>query len=109
MIRIIFYFVIIFGSCSSNAVTDRYKSIASRYVNNALDNKVVADAKMQGECLVQLKELTFKKQNDFDPIAEWINYRSISLLEKYSPCETLIILEVANEQLRQKSKPVNKN
>jgi hypothetical protein len=68
---------------------------------------VVENAKLQGECLVQLKDLTFKKKNDFDPISEWVNYRSVSLLENYSPCEVLIMLEIANEQLREEVKTEN--
>ena len=40
---------------------------------------------MQGECLVGLKELNFQKREDFDPVAEWTNYRAFSLLEQFPP------------------------
>lgn len=57
---------------------------------------------MQGECLVRLKKLNIKRKRQFDPIAEWTNYRSISLLGQYSPCEVFVIMEVAQKQLRTK-------
>jgi hypothetical protein len=42
---------------------------------------------MQGECLLGLKALNFKKKNKFDDIAEWTNYRAISLFEQFPPCD----------------------
>ena len=54
---------------------------------------------MHGECLVGLKQLIFVKRSDFDPVAEWINYRTISLLEQFPPCTVLIMMEVAREEL----------
>ena len=72
-----------------------YSVVAERYKDSALDEQTVQESRMQGECLVGLKELNFKKKDNFDPIAEWTNYRSISLLEQYSPCEVLIMMEVA--------------
>lgn len=78
-----------------------YRDISARYPQQALDNKSVAHARMQGECLVGLKELNFKRKDKFDPIAEWSNYRSASLLEQYSPCEVLIMMEVAKSELQQ--------
>lgn len=74
--------------------------MSNNFGKYALSETAVENARMQGECLVQLKELTFKKKNKFDPISEWINYRSVSLLEQYSPCEVLIMLEVANKKIR---------
>ena len=89
---------------NSNATElNRFDIVAERYKAFSLDSKTIENAKMQGECLVQIKDLTFKKKDKFDPISEWINYRSVSLLEKYSPCETLIMLEVANKQIRSKN------
>lgn len=88
-------------SMPSISAPSRYEAVASNYEQYALDEPLVENAKMQGECLVQLKELTFKKKNEFDPISEWVNYRSVSLLEQYSPCEVLIMLEVANDKIRQ--------
>lgn len=76
-----------------------YAAVADRYQDSALDPAAVKDAKMQGECLVGLKELNFKKNDKFDPIAEWTNYRSISLLEQFPPCEVLIMMEVAKAKI----------
>ncbi len=45
------------------------------------------------------KSLIFVKRNDFDPVAEWINYRTISLLEQFPPCNVLIMMEVARAEL----------
>ena len=77
-----------------------YQAVASRHGEAALTDEKVAEARMQGECLVGLKNLNFRKKEDFDPVAEWTNYRSISLLEQYSPCEVLIMLEIAQKELR---------
>ena len=55
---------------------------------------------MQGECLVGLKELNFKRTEKFDAVAEWTNYRTISLLEQFAPCQVLIMMEVAQRKLR---------
>ncbi|GAB1270195.1 hypothetical protein NBRC116493_34490 [Aurantivibrio infirmus] len=77
-----------------------YDEIAKRYDGSSLGQETVKGAKMQGECLVGLKELTFKKKDKFDPVAEWTNYRSASLLEQYSPCEVLIMMEIAQAKLR---------
>jgi hypothetical protein len=57
------------------------------------------EAKMEGECLVGLKELNFKEKDEFDPVAEWTSYRTSPLLEQFSPCQVLIIMEVAQQQL----------
>lgn len=76
-----------------------YKSIAARYPNVKLNEKMVKDAKMEGECLVGLKELNFKKKNTFDAVAEWTNYRTISLLQHMSPCSVLIMMEVAKAKI----------
>lgn len=76
-----------------------YADVADRHKDSALDQETVQAARMQGECLVGLKELNFKKKENFDPVAEWTNYRSGSLLEQYSPCEVLIMMEVARSIL----------
>lgn len=81
-----------------------YQEIAKRHGNSALKSDVVAAAKMQGECLVGLKELNFKKKNTFDPVAEWTSYRSGTLLQQYSPCEVLLIMEVAQAKLNADNK-----
>ncbi len=77
-----------------------YKNISKRYQDVQLDEKAVKSAKMEGECLVGLKELNFKKKQKFDAVAEWTNFRSISLLEHYSPCTVLIIMEVAKSKIK---------
>ena len=100
MNKILFALAITFISFSSLSATSRYDMVAKEYEKIALKANVVESAKMQGVCLVQLKELTFKTTNEFDPISEWVNYRSVSLLEQYSPCEVLIMLEVANDMIR---------
>lgn len=100
MIRILLTCTLFLFCVAATASTTMYLQVAKQYPENPLSQQEITNAAMQGECLVQIKELTFKKKNDFDPISEWINYRSVSLLEKYSPCETLIMLEVANKKLR---------
>jgi len=84
---------------AANAQEFSYNDIASRFVETRLDSGSVQEAKMQGECLVGLKHLNFRKREDFDPVAEWTNYRAISLLEQYPPCKVLIIMEVARSEL----------
>lgn len=76
-----------------------YEAIAKRHSESRLDPSTVADAKMQGECLVGLKKLNFRKRDDFDPVAEWTSFRSLSLLEQMPPCTVLIIMEVARVEL----------
>jgi len=80
-----------------------YKDIAERYRASRLSTALVDDAKMQGECLVGLKKLNFRKREDFDPVAEWTNYRSLSLLDQYPPCAVLIMMEVARTELIKES------
>jgi len=76
-----------------------YEAVAKRFGETQLDAERVQEAKMHGECLVGLKQLIFVKRDDFDPVAEWINYRTISLLEQFPPCNVLIMMEVAREEL----------
>jgi len=76
-----------------------YEAVAKRFDETKLDEKDVQEAKMHGECLVGLKRLIFVKRDNFDPVAEWINYRTISLLEQFPPCNVLIMMEVAREEL----------
>lgn len=80
-----------------------YESISKRFTSVQLDSKAVKRAQMEGECLVGLKNLNFKKKTEFDPVAEWTNYRSFSLLEQSSPCTVLIIMEVAKSKLTAKN------
>jgi len=76
-----------------------YEAIAERHASARLGAKEVEDAKMQGECLVGLKQLIFVRRDDFDPVAEWINYRTFSLLEQFPPCHVLVMMEVARKEL----------
>ena len=78
-----------------------YDAVAKRYGDTQLDSRSVREAEMHGECLVGLKELNFQKRDDFDPVAEWTNYRAISLLEQFPPCTVLIMIEVARDKLMQ--------
>ena len=96
-------FITLLVFCSSIAIGSeyKYKDIEKRNGEVSLKKDVVTNARMQGECLVGLKELNFRKKENFDPIAEWTNYRTISLLEQYSPCEVLIMMEVAQKKLRE--------
>ena len=77
-----------------------YVDIAKRHTGSSLSQEALKAAKIQGECLVGLKALNFKKKKEFDPVAEWTSYRTVSLLEQYSPCEVLIIMEVAQTKLK---------
>ena len=87
-------------SASSLAAEFSYDKVEKRYPVTALSPKQVTYAKMQGECLVGLKDLNFKKKSHFDPVAEWGNYRSLSLLEQFPPCDVLIMMEVAQSKLK---------
>jgi hypothetical protein len=73
-----------------------YDEIASRYQNVKLTDDEVLRARMHGECLVGLKNLNFVKRREFDPVGEWTNYRSLSLLEQFPPCMVLVMIEVAH-------------
>lgn len=98
----IFYTAILLLALSHQAGAENYtyENISKKYNDVALNVKEVKRAKMEGECLVGLKKLNFKKQVTFDAVAEWTNYRSISLLEQFSPCTVLIIMEVAQSKLK---------
>ncbi len=76
-----------------------YEAIAERFSETQLDATSVEEAKMHGECMVGLKHLIFVRRAGFDPVAEWVNYRTYSLLEQFPPCNVLIMMEVAREQL----------
>lgn len=86
-----------YGAAADKAYT--YEAIANRHKEFQLDAARVEEAKMQGECLVGLKELNFQKRDDFDPVSEWTSFRSLSLLEQFTPCVVLIIMEVARAGL----------
>jgi len=86
--------------CSVSQAQDfSYAAVAERYSDTRLDPQEVKAAKMNGECLVGLKQLIFVRRDHFDPVAEWINYRTISLLEQFPPCTVLVMMEVARDEL----------
>ena len=76
-----------------------YEEIAKRFPDTQLSADSVTEARMHGECLVGLKQLIFVKRDYFDPVAEWINYRTNSLLEQIPPCDVLVMMEVARREL----------
>ena len=76
-----------------------YDAIAKRFSDTQLSAEEVRSAKMHGECMVGLKRLIFVKRDHFDPVAEWVNYRTFSLLEQFPPCEVLIMMRVARDEL----------
>ncbi|CAA0115152.1 Uncharacterised protein [BD1-7 clade bacterium] len=96
------YLIALFLLVTSTAMADdyNYQMISKRFTSAALSQSALEAAKMQGECLVGIKELNFRNQTQFDPVAEWSNYRTAALLEKYSPCEVLVMLEVAQVRLK---------
>ena len=76
-----------------------YDAIAKRFSDTQLSAEEVRSAKMHGECMVGLKRLIFVKRDHFDPVAEWVNYRTFSLLEQFPPCNVLIMMQVARDEL----------
>lgn len=93
--------IILCVCCAVAAQADdfSYEAVAKRYSETRLDAKQVQKWKMHGECLVGLKHLIFVKREHFDPVAEWVNYRTFSLLEQFPPCDVLIMMEVARAEL----------
>ena len=91
------------GMFSSSAAPNSYHfdAIQTRFPDVAIDKSKIEAARMQGECLVGLKALNFRgNQAAFDPVAEWSNFRTVSLLEQFSPCEVLVMMEVAHARLK---------
>ena len=84
---------------TSIAAHPYYDRIAKLYPESALSSGETEFAEMQGKCLVGLKEINFRKKQEFDPVAEWTNYRSLSLLEQFPPCTVLIMMETARQDL----------
>ena len=81
-----------------------YQSIVKRNPAGKMTQTQVAQAKVQAQCLVGIKKLNFKRKDSFDPISEWTSFRTAALLERYSPCEVLIMLEVVQTELRKELK-----
>lgn len=97
--RIVFALIILSFASAAHADDFSYEAIAERFADTRLASSSVEEAKMHGECLVGLKHIIFVRREDFDPVAEWINLRTYSLLEQFPPCEVLIMMEVARAQL----------
>ena len=99
--RLILIVGLICLSAASAAHADdfSYEAIAERFSDTQLDANSVEEAKMHGECMVGLKHLIFVPRHGFDPVAEWVNYRTYSLLEQFPPYNVLIMMEVARKQL----------
>jgi hypothetical protein len=87
-------------SSAASAEVGTYHDIARRHPDSALDTADVAHARLQEECLGGLKELNFRARNEFDAVAEWSNLRTISLLQQFPTCDVLIMIEVAQQQIR---------
>ena len=91
--------IAVFFFSAAHADDFSYDAVAERFSETQLEQSEVEEAKMHGECLVGLKQLIFVKRDNFDPVAEWVNYRTISLLEQFPPCTVLIMMQVAREEL----------
>lgn len=92
LVFILIFFLFLF-------VINRYDMVVKEYEKIVFKVNVVEGVKMQGVCLVQLKELIFKKKNEFDLIFEWVNYCLVFLFEQYFLCEVFIMLEVVNDMI----------
>ena len=92
-------------SSASCGETATYREIAAAFPNSQLTKAEIDFAEMQGKCLVGLKDVNFRKQDTFDPVAEWTNYRSLSLLEQFPPCTVLIMMETARKDLLAREDP----
>ena len=95
--------LVVAGLWTGTAVARSYQfdAIQVRFPDVAIDKAQTESARMQGECLVGLKALNFRgNQAAFDPVAEWSNFRTVSLLEQFSPCEVLAMMDVAHERLK---------
>ncbi len=100
--KLILGIALLFASVAQGAEFS-YDEIAKRHKDVRLTESLLNNARMQGECLVGLKELNFKRKKDFDPVAEWTNFRSVSLLEQFPPCQVLVIMEVAQKELKKQN------
>jgi hypothetical protein len=97
MIRII-AFILLTNLLAQTAFAEAYSygSISRRYADVEFDIKTVKRARMEGECLIGLKNINFRKNEDADAITEWANHQASALLQQFSPCTVLIMMEVAN-------------
>ena len=63
-----------------------------------LTEQEVRRARIEGECLAGIYQNN-AFQGEYNPINEWLRVRTSHLLQKHSPCELLVMLEVAREQM----------
>jgi len=98
--NIIFFIFSLLFSTSAYSDGFSYNSISKRHGGLPLSKKQVENAKIQGECIVGLKNLGTEKKGKFDAVTEWINFRGAALLWRKSPCEVLVTMEVAREKLQ---------
>lgn len=101
MIRVI-VFIFLTNLLAQTAFAEAYSygNISRRYAEVEFDIKTVKRARMEGECLVGLKNLNFRKNEDTDAIIDWTNHQASALLQQFSPCTVLIMMEVANSNLK---------
>jgi hypothetical protein len=98
--KLIIFTLILCVTSTVQSADFSYSSIEKRYSSVALSESKKQLSEMQGECLIGLKNLNFRKKKSFDAVAEWTSFRSISLLEQFPPCEVLIMIEVAYTELK---------
>ncbi len=105
LITIIVILTCLSAASAAHAEDFSYEAIAERFSDTQLASSRVEEARMHGECMVGLKHLIFVPRHGFDPVAEWVNYRTYSLLEQFPPCDVLIMMEVARKQLMSEQEP----
>lgn len=85
------------GSARAEPVT--YAAISERAGHPILDQQQLEHARDEGECLAGIYRLN-AFQGDYDPIHEWLRVRTSHLLQRHSPCELLVMLEVAKSRMQ---------
>ena len=101
MIRIIIgsLFMALFTQTSLADQFD-YNNISRRHADVEYNINTVKRAKMEGECLLGLKNLNLRKVDASGSAAEWTRNHSLSLLQQFSPCTVLIIMEEAHSKMQ---------
>ncbi|MEM9302650.1 MAG: hypothetical protein AAGE01_11090 [Pseudomonadota bacterium] len=96
--RIVPMLVLLGLSASSTATEFTLDAIEARAEREVMTPDERADARLQGECLVGIKQLNFTG-GEYDPIEEWLRARTTQLLQRHDPCTTLAMLEVTKRHL----------
>ncbi len=86
---------VILLSSVAQATDYNYKSISSRNADVELEVEAVKRARMEGECLVGLNQLLTDRKDGMG----WAGERAVTLLEQFTPCHVLIMMEVAQARL----------